>query len=79
MDWQSLGRSFVTSSGTRLDIYWTLGKFLKPLATINLPKYATFLGNFCKDVKIFHFSSEIILGNFYRNLAIFFWSHWLLE
>ena len=31
-------------------------------ATINLPKYPTFLGNFCKGVKIFNFSSEIIFG-----------------
>ena len=29
-------------------IYWTLGNFLKPLATINLPKSPPFLGNFCK-------------------------------
>ena len=27
-------------------IYWTLGHFLKPLATINLPKSLTFLGIF---------------------------------
>ena len=32
-------------------IYWTLGNFLKPLATINLPKSPIFLGNFCKGVK----------------------------
>ena len=57
-------------------IYWSLGNFLKPLSTINLPKYHTFLGNFCKGVKIYHFSSEIHLGNFYRHLAMFFWSHW---
>ena len=57
-------------------IYWTLGKFLKHLATINLPKSLTFLGNFCKVVKIYHFYSAIILGNFYRHLAIFFWSYW---
>ena len=43
-------------------IYWTLGNFLKPLATINLPKSPTFLGNFCKGVKIYNFSSEIIFG-----------------
>ena len=42
-----------------LVIYWTFGNFLKPLATINLPKSLTFLGNF---------SSE---GNFYSHLAIF--------
>ena len=45
-----------------LAIYWTLGKFLKHLATINLPKSLTFLGNFCKGVKIYHFSSAIIFG-----------------
>ena len=56
-------------------IYWALGNFLKPLSTINLSKYPTFLGIFCKGVKIYPFSSEIILGNFYRHLAIFFWSH----
>ena len=43
-------------------IYWTLGKFLKPLATIILSKSPTFLGNFCIGVKIYHFSSEIIFG-----------------
>ena len=40
-----------------LAIYWTLGHFLKPLATIKLPKSPTFLGSFCKGVKIIHFSS----------------------
>ena len=43
-------------------IYGTLGNFLKPLATINLSKSPTFLGIFCKGVKIDHFSSEIIFG-----------------
>ena len=38
----------------------TLGNFLNPLAAINLSKYPTFLDNFCKVVKIYHFSSEII-------------------
>ena len=45
--------------------FCTLGNFLKPLATNNLPKSPTFLGNFCKGVKIYHFSRETILGNFY--------------
>ena len=49
----------------------TLGNCLNSLATIKLPKSPTFLGNFCKGVKSYHFSSEIILGNFYRHLAIF--------
>ena len=42
------------------EIYWTLGNFSKPLATINLPKSPTFLGNFFKVVKIYHFSNKII-------------------
>ena len=57
-------------------IYWTLGNFSKPLATIIMPNSSTFLGYFCKGVKIVNFSSEIILGNFYRHLANFYWSHW---
>ena len=52
-------------------IFWTLGSFSKP----NLPKSPTFLGNFCKGVKMFYFCCDIILGNIYRLLAIFFWSH----
>ena len=40
-----------------LAIFCTLGNFLKPFATINLPKSPTFLDNFCKRVKIYHFSS----------------------
>ena len=43
-------------------IYWTLGNFLKPLSSINLPKSPTDLGNFCAGAKIFNFSSEIIFG-----------------
>ena len=50
-------------------IYWTLGK--------HLSQSPLFLGNFCKGVKIYHISSEIILGNFYKHLAIFVWSHCL--
>ena len=33
----------------------------KPVATIILPKLPTVVGNFCKGVKIFHFSSKIII------------------
>ena len=52
-----------------------LGNFLKHLATINLPKSPTFLGNFCKNVKIFNFSSEIIFGQILLKFGDFFWSH----
>ena len=46
-------------------IYWTLGIYSNPLAIINLPKSPTFLGNFCKGVKFFNFSSKIILGQLF--------------
>ena len=48
-----------------------MGNFLKPLSTINLPKSSTFLGNFCKGVKIFHFISEIIFGQLLLTLQFF--------
>ena len=60
------------SSVTRSGDFLTLGNFLKPLAAINLPKSPTFLGNFCKVVKIFHFSSEIILGQLLWTFGDFF-------
>ena len=49
-------------SVTRLGDLLNFGQFLKPLATLNFPKSPTFLSNFCKGVKIYHFSSEIIFG-----------------
>ena len=52
-------------------IYWTLGNFLEPMAAINLPKSPTYIGNFCKGVKIYHFLVKSFLGNFYIHLAIF--------
>ena len=59
-------------SVTRLGELLDFGQLLKPLATINLPKSPTFLGNFCKVVKIYHISSEIIFGQLLcRHLAIF--------
>ena len=56
-------------------IYWTLGYFLKPLATINLPKSPTFLGNFCKGVKIYHFSSWNHFGATLIDIWRFFSGH----
>ena len=47
------------------------GDFKKCLATINLLKSPTFLGNFCKGVKIYHVLVKSFLGNFYRHLAMF--------
>ena len=57
-------------------IYWTLGEFLKPLATINLSKSPTFLAIFVNMLKSFILLRKSYLGKFCRHLAIFFWSHW---
>ena len=48
------------TSVTRLGDLLNFGNFLKTLASINLPKSSTFLGNFCIGVKIYHSSSEVI-------------------
>ena len=56
-------------------IYFTLGKHSKPVATIILPKLLTLLGNFCKGVKVIHFSTS--WNHFWATFidAIFYWSH----
>ena len=53
-------------------IYCTLGNFSKPVATIIL---TTILGNFCKVVEIFHFSSEIIFGQTFIDIWQLFTGH----
>ena len=59
-------------SVTRLDNLLDFGQLLKPLATINLPKSPTILGNFCKGVKINHFSCEITFGQLLWTFGYFF-------
>ena len=56
--------SSVTRSGDLLDF----GPLLKLWQQLFSP---TFLGNFCKGVKIHHFCRNSFLGNIYRHLAIF--------
>ena len=53
-------------------IYWTLGNFLKHLATVNLPKFPTLLSISCKGVKIHHFSSVINFGQLLQTFGDFF-------
>ena len=50
------------SSVTRLGDLVEFGQLFKTCGTIGLPKSLAFLGNFCKGVKIFNFSSDIIFG-----------------
>ena len=56
---------------TRLGDLLDFGQLSKAFVKINLSKSPTFLGNCCKGVKIYNFSSEIIFANFYTLLAIF--------
>ena len=60
--------SCVTRLGDLLEIGQLFESIWQQLICPNLP---TFLGNFCKGVKIFHFSGEIIFCNFKRPLTIF--------
>ena len=62
----------ITISVTRLGDFLHFGQILRPLATISLPKSLTFLGNFCKGVKIYHFSSEIIFGQLLQTFGDFY-------
>ena len=71
-DTMSVRRS-VTGSVTRLGDLLDFGLILKPLATIILPKSPTFL---CIFYKSLIFLAKSFLGNFYRHLATFYWSHW---
>ena len=58
-------------------IYFTLGNFLKPVAAIFSAKSPIFLGSFGKGVfNLSFFYWYHLLGNFYRHLATFYWSHW---
>ena len=64
--WQKIAvRSFLNFVHFNPSPVWPdcfLGKQSKPVVTIILPKSLTLLGNFCKNVKIIHFSCEIIFG-----------------
>ena len=56
-----------------LVIYYTLGNFSKPRSTIILPTHI--LGNFCKSVKIFHFTKEILFGQLLLTFGQLFTGH----
>ena len=62
----------MSNSVTRLGDILDFGQVLKPLATINLPKSPTFLGNFVKVSKSIIFPVKSFLDNFYGHLANFF-------
>ena len=65
------------SSVTRLGDILDFGQILEQqLICPNLPHS---LAIFVKVSKSFIFQVKPFLGNFYRDLAIFIWSHWLLQ
>ena len=49
-------------SVTRLGDFLDFGQLFKPFCCNYFAQIAHILGNFCKGVKIHHFSSEIIFG-----------------
>ena len=70
-----LARSSVTRLGDFLHFgqpFKASGNHSKPVATIILPKLHTLLGNFCKGVKIIHFSSEINFGQLLKTFGDFY-------
>ena len=53
-------------SVNRLGDFLDFGQLFKAFSNNNLPKSLTFLGIFCKGVKMYHFSSEIIFGQLWQ-------------
>ena len=53
------------------------GQLIEAFGTNEFAQISHSLRQFCKCVKIYHFVVKSFLGNFYRHLAIFFWSHCL--
>ena len=56
--------------------FWTLANFSKPVATISCPNLRNSEAIFVKVSKSLIFLVKSFLGNFYRHLATFYWSHW---
>ena len=59
-------------------IYLTLGNFLSLWQQLICPNLPHSLTIFVKVSKFIIFKVKSFLGNFWRHLAIFFWSHWSL-
>ena len=55
-----------------LSVSLSLASVRPDWAIIDLPKSLTFLGIFCKGVKIYHFSGEIIFGQLLQTFGNFF-------
>ena len=60
------------TSVARLGDLLDYGQLFKAFGSYHWPKSSTFLGIFCKDVKIYHFSNEIIFGQLLYTFGDFF-------
>ena len=67
--------SGVPCSVTRLGDLLDFEQLFKPVETISMPKSPTFLGDFCKGVKIFNYSSEIIFWATFIHIWQLFTGH----
>ena len=78
--WESAFANMLAGcSVTKLGNLWRFGQLLKaPVATIIFPRSPTFKAIFVKGSKSFIFLVKSFLGNFYRTLATFYWSRWLV-
>ena len=65
-----------TRLGDLLDFWATFQSIWQQLFCPNLPQSKEF---FVKVSKSLIFLLKSFLGNFYRHLAIFFWSHWMVQ
>ena len=63
-------------SVTRLGALLHFGQLFKAYGNNYFTQIIHMFIQFLKGFKNFHFSSEIIFGNFYRHWATFYWSHW---
>ena len=59
-------------SVARLGDILDFGQLFKASGKINLPQSSPFLGNFCKGVKIIHFSSDTIFGQLLYTFGDFY-------
>ena len=66
---------YVSTRVTRLADLLHFGQIFKACGNNFFTQIDHILANFWKVVKIFHISLESFLGNFYRHLATFYWSH----
>ena len=72
---QYLPPTYLRTSVTRLGDLLDFGQIFKICGNNLFPQISHILGNFCKGVKIYRFSSEINFRQLLQTFGNFFWSH----